>query len=242
MEKEILKGLGFTDIEVKVYWELLGLGASPAGRLAKTTGVYRKNLYDALERLMEKGLVTFVVENKRRAFQAKSPKNLLKYVEEKERALSERKKELEDAIPTMEERRLSAQEEIEAEIYRGNEGIKTILRECLEHREVLLIGATGEVEDRLPNFWPGYNKKREGLGCAWKLLLTYEARNRKITKSRHYFYKVLPKTLSGPNVIYIYGDSVANVLWLEKPVAFVVRHRELAESYKRYFHYLWNSL
>lgn len=237
-----MKGLGFTEIEAKVYWELLGLGASPAGRLAKTAGVYRKNLYDALERLEEKGLVTFVTENKRRTFQAKSPKNLLRYVEEKERALGERKTELEGAIPALEKRVLSAQEEIEAEIYRGNEGIKTILRECLERREVLFIGATGEVEDRLPNFWPGYNKKREKLGCAWKLLLTYEARNRKITKSRHYHYKVLPKTLSGPNVIYIYGDTVANVLWLEKPVAFVVRHKELAENYRKYFHYLWGSL
>ena len=54
--------------------------------------------------------------------------------------------------------------------------------------------------------------------------------------------KMLPKELSGPNVIYIYGDYVANVMWLEKPLAFVVKHRQLSDSYRRYFDFLWKTV
>jgi len=132
--------------------------------------------------------------------------------------------------------------EIESEIYRGNEGIKTILNECLNYKEVLFIGATGDVKDRLPYFWPQYNKKREKMKCKWKLLLVHESKEKQITRSKYYEYKVLPKILSGLNVIYIYGDYVANVLWLEKPIAFVTKHRTLANNHRKYFNYLWKNV
>lgn len=235
MNTEILKKIGLTETEVKIYLELLSLGATSAGKIVEQTGIYRKNLYDALNKLIEKGLVTYVVENKIKVFQAKEPDNLLRYLDEK-------KEELEDILPELNAKTKSQTPEIESEIYRGVEGIKTILKDCLNYKEVLMIGATGDVENRLPYFWPQYNKKREKLKCKWKLLLVHEAKDKPITKSQYYEYKVLPKILSGLNVIYIYGDYVANILWLEKPLAFVTKHRTLANNYRKYFNYIWETI
>ena len=240
--RQFLSEIGLTGAEADVYTALLSMGASPAGRIAAHTKQYRKNVYDALSHLAQKGLVTSAIEDKRKYFQAKSPENLANYLLEKEGKLAGQKKELEALLPDMKSRFQRLEPEIESEIYRGNEGIKAILRECLEHREVLFIGATGDVEGRLPYFWPGYNELREKRKVGWKLLLVHEARNRKITKSKYYEYRILPKELSGPNVIYLYGDYVANVMWLEKPLAFVVKHRQLAESYRKYFEYIWKTL
>ncbi len=236
---EFLTDIGLTGAEAEVYTALLSLGASPAGKVALHVKLYRKNVYDALAKLVEKGLVTSVVENKVKCFQAKSPENLANYLEEKKGKLAEQMDALDEMLPAFKKQFQQLEPEIEAEIYRGNDGIKTILNECLNHEEVHFIGATGDVEERLQYFWPMYNEKRMERKVHWKLLLVYESRNRKITKSKYYDYKVLPKELSGPNVIYIYGNCVANVLWLEKPLAFVVRHRQLAGSYRRYFDYLW---
>ena len=235
MNTSVLKKIGLTDTEIKTYVELLSLGATSAGKIVAQTGIHRKNLYDALNKLIEKGLVTYVIENKIRVFQAKEPDNLLRYLDEK-------REELEEILPELNAKASSHAPEIESEIYRGTEGIKTILKECLNYKEVLLIGATGDVETRLPYFWPHYNKKREKMKCKWKLLLVHEAKNKPITKSKYYEYKVLPRILSGFNVIYIYGDNVANVLWLEKPVAFVIKHKTLANNYRKYFDYLWRSI
>lgn len=242
MNKEILREIGFTSTEIKVYWSLLSLGTTSAGKIVEDSGVHRKNTYDALHKLIGKGVVTFVIENKIKYFQPKDPENLLRYIEEKKIRMSEKEEELKREIPLLQQKFISLSPEIESEIYRGEEGIKTILKECLKYKEVLFVGATGDVENRLPYFWPHYNKKREKAKCKWKLLLVHESRNKQITKSKYYEYKVLPKILSGLNVIYIYGDYVANVLWLEKPVAFVVKHKVLANNYKKYFDYLWKSV
>jgi sugar-specific transcriptional regulator TrmB len=242
METKILREIGLTGTEIKVYMALLSLGATSAGRIVEASGIYRKNLYDALNKLIEKGLVAYVVENKRKVFQAKDPENLVRYLEEKRNKLFEQEGQLVEQLGLLKEKFNSLSPEIESEIYRGEEGIKTILKECLNYKEILFIGATGDVENRLPYFWPHYNKKREKLRCKWKLLLVNESKNKQIIKSKYYEYKVLPKILNGPNVIYIYGDYVANVLWLEKPLAFVTKHEELAQSYRRYFNFLWKSV
>ena len=242
MNTKILKEIGLTDTEIKVYLALLSLGATSAGKVFSDTGIHRRNLYDTLNKLVNKGLVTYVKENKIKFFQAKNPENLINYIEEQKSEIEEKKKETQGLIPELKSKFNSLKPEIEAEIYRGEEGIKTILKECLNYNEVLFIGATGDVENRLPYFWPQYNKKREKLKCKWKLLLVHESKDKSITKSKYYEYKILPKILSGLNVIYIYGDYVANVLWLEKPLAFVTKHKELAKNYRKYFDYLWENI
>ena len=242
MNKEILRDIGLTETEIKVYHGLLSRGVTSAGKLVEETGLHRKNVYEALNRLIEKGLVTYVLENKVRYFQQKNPENLLHYLEEKKAKIDLDKLELEKELPILKQKFSSLTPEIEAQIYRGNEGIKTILQECLKYQEILFIGATGDVEKKLPYFWPHYNQKREKLKCRWKLLLVHESRHKPITQSKYYEYKVLPKILSGQTVIYIYGDYIANVLWLEKPLAFVVKHKSLADNYRKYFHYLWDTI
>ena len=242
MNKTLFRELGFTDTETKVYLSLLSLGIGSVGKIAEQSGLYRKNVSDALRKLAEKGVITSVIENKKYLYQAKNPKNLLRFLEKKKHILEEKELLLQKELPTLTAQFQSVAPALEAEIYRGTEGIKTILRECLNYKEILFLGATGDVETRLPYFWPHYNKKREQKKSVWKLLLVHEARNRKITKSKHYQYKILPKMLSGPAVTYIYGDHVAHVLWLEKPVAFVMTHKVLAATYRNYFWFLWDSL
>lgn len=242
VQTRILKEMGLTETEIKIYLALLDIGATSAGRIIEQTGIYRKNLYDALNKLVEKGLVTYVVENKIKVFQPKHPDNLVNYFNEKIARMEEKKKEVQELIPALKSRFDTSIPEIESEIFRGTEGIKTILAQCLECKEVLFIGATGDVENRLPYFWPHYNKKREQLKCKWKVLLVSEAKNKQITKSKYYEYKILPKILSGVNVIYIYGDCVANVLWLEKPIAFVIKHKNLANNYRKYFNFIWRTI
>ncbi len=242
MNIQLLREIGLSEVEVKVYHSLLSLGSTSAGKIIEQTNLHRKNTYDALNRLIEKGLVTYVIERNKKYFQPKDPETLLRFLEEKKNKLTKQQQEIEQELPLLKQQFRAIPFEIESEIYRGLEGIKTILKECLNAKEVLFIGATGAVEDRLPYFWPQYNKEREKRKVLWKLLLVHEARNKPITQSKYYHYKILPKILSGPNVIYIYGDTIANVLWLEKPVAFVIKHRALAENYRRYFDYLWKTI
>src|SRR3989344_3115116 len=118
MDKQLLQEIGLTNTEIKVYLSLLSIGVTSAGKIVEDTGIYRKNIYDALNKLIEKGLVTYVIENKIRYFQPKNPDNLLRYLEEKKNKITEKEIEIKNELPKLKEKFESLNQEIESEIYR----------------------------------------------------------------------------------------------------------------------------
>jgi len=240
MNKGILKEIGLTDKEAEVYLTLLDLGSTIASKIHEKTGIQRRNIYDLLNKLIGKGLVSYITEGKKKYFQPKNPDRIFDYIDEQKERLEEKKKAID--IKELQDKFSSIKNMQEAEILRGIQGIKTILNDCLNVKEVLFISSTGYVGERLPYFWPHYDKQRIKKKIVWKLLLNYDAKNKPIVTSKFREYKILPKELSSPNVIYIYGDKVANVLWSEPPVSFVIRDKTIAESYKRYFEFLWKAI
>src|SRR3989338_8148629 len=102
---EILEKLGLTGNEVKVYLALLRLGSVTAGEIIKSTNLHRAGTYDTLERLMEKGLVSYVIRANRKYFEAASPKNFLGVLERKEEELRKERSELLKIVPDLEKKR-----------------------------------------------------------------------------------------------------------------------------------------
>ena len=88
MEK-IFRDLGFTERETKVYLTLLDLGETKMGPLAAKTRLQPSKIYQTLERLIDRGLVTFVIKSKIKYFQAQDPQEILNILKEKEKAFSE---------------------------------------------------------------------------------------------------------------------------------------------------------
>ena len=63
MELELLKEIGLTDSEIKVYIALLELGSSSKGPIVDKSHVASSKIYELLEKLMQKGLVTQVLKS-----------------------------------------------------------------------------------------------------------------------------------------------------------------------------------
>src|SRR3989338_5382046 len=76
--------LGLTKLESKVYLTLLDLGPSLAGLITRKSGIHRRSVYDALERLIQKGLIGYIVKNNRKYFEASNPERLVDLLREKE--------------------------------------------------------------------------------------------------------------------------------------------------------------
>ena len=94
--------IGLTEGEAKVYLALSKLGSSTVGPVVKESGVAYSNIYDILNRLIEKGIVSFIVKSKTRYFQACSPSNLLDYLDKKEKKMHEEKENLKKILPELE--------------------------------------------------------------------------------------------------------------------------------------------
>ncbi len=62
MKEELLKKLGMTSKEIKVYLKLLELGISGANSLSKRIDEHRTSTYSLLQSMQKKGLVSFLVK------------------------------------------------------------------------------------------------------------------------------------------------------------------------------------
>src|SRR3989344_2574665 len=116
--------IGLTEGEAKVYLALSELGSSTVGPIVKKSKVAYSNIYEILNRLIEKGIVSFIIKNKTRDFQAASPSNLIQYLDKKQEQIIQEKEALEKILPDLEKLR-EAKSKQEAEVFIGKKGLRT---------------------------------------------------------------------------------------------------------------------
>lgn len=235
---EELKVLGLAQGEIKVYTAILKIGTSSINEIHEKTSIERRGIYDILNKLIGKGLVTYTIEKGKKTYQVSPPNKIKEEIEEKKKDLDK----LKNLMPDIEGLYKSKKPKINLEIFRGKEGIKSLFENLLNYQENYFIGGGYYLIDLLPNFWPQYNERRIKKGVSWKILALHEVKKRKVPEKILFELKYLPKELSvNPSVVYIFGDKIANVLWGEEWFAFVIESREIAQSYKKYFDYLWKT-
>ena len=101
MKEEILQSLGLTRNEINVYLTLLKMGSGLAGEITEKSGVHRRNVYDSIERLIKKGLVSFVIQNNRKYFHATDPNRFLGIIKEQKRELIRKERDIRKILPEL---------------------------------------------------------------------------------------------------------------------------------------------
>ena len=101
-EAAVFEEMGLAPGERKCYLALLETGLTSAGPLIKRTGMQKSAVYFCLERLLDKGLASFVMRNNIKYFEAARPERLLEYVDEREKELEEHRKRVQALLPGLE--------------------------------------------------------------------------------------------------------------------------------------------
>ncbi|MEK6894448.1 MAG: helix-turn-helix domain-containing protein [Nanoarchaeota archaeon] len=238
MIAESLKKLGLSEGEIKVYSSLLDNGSLPINSIHERTGIERRNIYDILNKLIEKGLVSYINENKRRSFQVSSPNKIISYICEKKDYLEEIKQEVDKEMQVLMDKFKLKRANINAEIFRGYEGIKAIWEDMLNYDNLYWIGSGRYIPKKFPNFFENWNKRRIKKKIMLFNLMRHELREQ-TKKMPMEELKFLPKEFSAnPTVICIYGDKVVNFLFGEDIFAFLIESKDLAHNYRIYYKYL----
>ena len=94
MYQEILEGLGLSPNEGKIYEALVESGESSISAVALSANIHRRNAYDAMHRLIEKGLVFQIFSPTENKYNAVDPDKLVELLGEKQR-------QLEKALPDL---------------------------------------------------------------------------------------------------------------------------------------------
>ncbi len=229
MDMSSLEQAGLTKTESKVYLALIDLGSSRAGLITRKTGVHRRNVYDAIERLIQKGLVSYIKENNVRLYEAVEPERLLEIVKEKEQNIN-------SVLPELQARFNFVQKKKETVFYRGKQALKSIFDDQIrEGKEILVLGACPFAKDIIKYYFSKYDLQRKNKKIKVKAIFTKKA-DYQIPLSE---VKYLPQQFDSPSATNIYGDKVAIILWTEEPFAILIHQKEIADAYRNYFNIMW---
>ena len=92
MIEENLSKLGFSPSEIKIYLHLLKNGSSYPNKISAEAKLNRTNVYEALDRLVAKGVVSFITKNKVKWYEAKSPDSILSMLKQQQNEFNELKR------------------------------------------------------------------------------------------------------------------------------------------------------
>lgn len=243
MYEELLRDLGLSHNEALVYEALLKIGEGSVQEISNKSKVHRRNVYDSLAKLQEKGLVSESFVKGEKNFKAINPRRLLELLKEKEERLNR-------ILPELEAKHEDVVEKEEAYFYKGIEGFKNYLQDILKTKKtVYFMGAKAFwLDPRLQHFIPQFNRRRKELGIKFMHLFDYEVKEQKpeILKTVGKPYKFMPKKYSSSTAVDIFGPYVVTFVGVkpgelyEEPLMFVMKSRRLADGYRKFFQFMWD--
>jgi sugar-specific transcriptional regulator TrmB len=241
MEKNDLKKLGLSQSESVLYLALLKLRSSEVQSLIEETGFYKANIYEALEKLCQKGIVSKVIENGKRIYQIQKPESLIDFIRKKKSDLDEQEKIASDLIKEIEKKKINYTQET-AMVFRGLAGVKQIYSEIIANKlDYLVFGSPKESEDIIGDFyWQNLHLKQKASKIKAKMIFHKSLRDwKKVIPKEIIELRFFDEEFEPLTETTIYGTKVAFVVWTDNPVITIINNSHLADSYRQIFNLLW---
>jgi sugar-specific transcriptional regulator TrmB len=241
--RTLLRRIGLTDSEAKVYLALLEIGPTTKGPLVKKAKIASSKTYEIVNRLADKGLVTVFKRDKIINFAAAPPSSIRDYLDEKRQQIDEEETTFKQILPALLDLRKRTEAEVDAEVYRGWKGIKSVyvdIVETLKRGETNYVFGAGPVETRYERFFDWFNKRRHEKGIKIKIIFSEDSADDipgTLNHPRYDEIRYLPQPT--PSEIIIYSDRTIILVRAEKPLAIVIRGKEVADSFRSYFEVMW---
>jgi sugar-specific transcriptional regulator TrmB len=232
-----LEGIGLAQNEIKVYVALSRIGESTANKVAEASSLHRTNVYDTLERLSQKGLVSHIFKQGTKYFRTTNPEQLILMLEEK-------KKQVESILPQLKvQEKLTGQENY-AEVVEGLKGFCNILENFLNYNDdILVYGIPKEAPEHMKYFISGFHTRRLAKNIVMKHIYNFNAQERIqfLNKMPNTEARFLSEEFDSRVNTLVCGEEVVFTLWSEKIWSIRVKNKEIADSYKKYFVVLWEK-
>lgn len=200
----------------------------------------RRTVYDVIQKLLEKGLVSFIEKEDKKFYKVINPIKLLDILEEKEEYLRKIRQELIKLIPNLEELMKKGKKEVDARILFGREGIKTMnMDEIKEGKTIYVICTTiDKTEELLKTFLPRFTRKRIKKKIKIKML-SAKKDVKFLKKYRLIEVRFLPEEYVSPASLTIYRDRLGITLWADNPITILIKNQEIANNFLNYFELMW---
>lgn len=248
MIENTLTQLGLTNSEIKVYFALLELETSTSGKIIKKAKITHSKIYNILEKLIEKGLVSYIIKNNVKHFQATEPENLIRILEKKELEIKQQKQEIKKIIPIIKEKRKLKKDKQEATVYEGIKGMRSAYQVVLntmkkgETYRVLHVIDQPLQQKEVSLFYKQYHRERAKKGINVKFI-GHKKEKELVLKNFNQPKSELRLTNEAfPIGVVIFKNYTLTTIWGENPTAILVKSESNYNYYKKYFDHLWDKL
>jgi sugar-specific transcriptional regulator TrmB len=240
MDWQELAGLGLSRNESKVYLSLCRLGPSTASVVAKDCGLHRVLVYDVLGRLAEKGLTGEIFKDGHKVFQPASPAHLQDWLDLQEKELGHKRAVLKQAYPHLLQMQALASEGETVSFFKGKQGIRSAIEKMLAtNKPVYTIGSSGKTRELLGPVFKRVRDHFEKKHVPVKMLYYESARRKKDIGFKNAKLRFLPDEYRNPMLIDITYNITIILMLGDNPIAIVVESKAMADSFMKYFEYLW---
>ena len=189
-------------------------------------------MYQIVNRLIERGLASYIVKNNVKYFSASDPETLLKDIQQKEQ-------DLQEILPELKARQKKLVPETKVEIYRGREGINTIFKMILrDKKSYFILGGAQEACSIFKLENTIFVKRAEKLKLLGKIL----ARKKdQFFISKNEDYRFIPEHLISSTTQMLWENKTAIFVWSEPYYAVLIDNEEITKSNLATFNYLWKT-
>jgi len=230
--EEKLTKIGLTSNQSKIYLSVLKLRKATIKEIAKDCGFHRTNIYDIIEELKEKGVITFAKEGKSTYYSAIDPKNLSVLIDEKKEILN-------NILPALEGLFNFSQDSINVQVYKGEQGMKIAFNNILKTKNKKYYGLNikGQLREQLPIYAAQFYRIMKEKNISYKGIYTKEY----TVKGYKTDIRYIDPKYDTPVATHIYDDVVLIQIWQPTMIAIEIKSQQIADAYKDHFDIMWKE-
>lgn len=253
---EILKDLGLTENEAKVFLSALKTGLAPISRVARQSGIARTYVYELAEQLKSKGLLAEIEERGIKKVQALDYGGLLAYVARRQKDMQRLEKDLIKSAGAFQALRSGAPQKTKVRFFEGVEGIKSINAEIRKDLARLarpynfyVIFSVDRMEAVLPG-WTEHNQHiyyeqymRKYAIISQTSLLPEFLSQVKTHEQKNLHYKLWPKEKQEfPTDTLCWLNKIVHLDMRDYPSGIIIENQALVDTFVMWFGQMWGSL
>lgn len=236
IDTSVLEEMGLVRTEIATYLAALELGSSTAGGIVERSGLQNAVVHRAFHSLIEKGLMTYSLEGKRKQYQAADPGRLKEILSDKQDRLSE-------LISSLERLKAGATNAPVATIFQGLRGLRELWNVLIEKGDDLVSYGAPAISHSLlgDHFWKAHHRKRNERGIFSRHVFnsSFVWRGKQMPAESPTEVRYTEENFESLTETAVCGGKVAIFIYLDKPIGFLIDEPLAAKTYKRFFEDIW---
>jgi len=242
--EELLREIGLTSYESKIYLALLDLGKATSGEILKKAELRTGKIYEILESLKSKGFISEVIENKIKRFSPADPNRMFLYLNKKREILSNYEQSLKDFLPSILQKINDKKSSIKIEIFTGDEGYKTASYKEIDRYKkdsklyVLGVLPKEKYPEKALNFYMNtVQERRMSKKVDVRKIFSEDARKNVEFIEKGAQIRYVP--YSSPITINIIDDLTILEIFSTEVIMITIESKEVTKSFVDQFELIW---